>query len=106
MREQRCQEGYVCLHATNAEFHEGTKHLPSSDLVSRAMTGAFDQHGIVMRSDDRACEPIPSVQANTITTSGPINLDLARVRRETVSRVFCGYSALNGEPADRYTVLG
>ena len=69
------------------------------------MTSALDQHGIIMRTDNSAGKTVPTVQSNTITTSGAIDFDLASIGGETFGRIFCGDTTLNGETTSGYAVL-
>lgn len=51
-------------------------------------------------------EAVATVQTDTITASGTVDLNLSGVRREALRGVFGGDTALNGKPASRNAVLG
>lgn len=59
-----------------------------------------------MRRDDGSSKAISTIKTYTVTTGGAVNLDLARVRLETLGWVLGGNATLNGEAASRNAVLG
>jgi len=61
------------------------------------MATTFDQHGIVVRSDDSSCKAISTVKANSVAACGPVDLNLAGIGGEALRRVFGGDTALDGE---------
>ncbi len=47
----------------------------------------LDQHGVVVRGDDRAGESISTVEADAVSTGGAVHLDLACVGLEALRGV-------------------
>lgn len=103
--QQRGQEGNVSLDTTDTELHQGTQHLAARNLVGGSQTGTLDQHGVIVRSDDGTGKAVSTVQTDTVTTSGTVDLDLTGVRGEALGRILGGDTALDGETTSRDALL-
>jgi len=104
--EEGGKEGNVGLHTTNAEFHEGSEHLPPGNFVGRTVASALDQHGVVVGSNDGTSEAVTAVKADTVATRRSVDLDLSGIGLESLSGIFGGDSALDGETSSGDGLLG
>lgn len=104
--EKRGKERDICLDASDTELDQGTEDLSTSNFIGRAVACALDQHGVVVRSNDSAGKAVATIQTNTVTTGRSVDLDLAGVRTELLSRVFCGDTALDGKATGGNAILG
>ena len=59
-----------------------------------------------MRGDDGSGETVTTIETDSVTTGRAVHLDLSGIRREALSGVFCGDSALEGKASCGDVVLG
>jgi hypothetical protein len=67
---------------------------------------ALDKHGIIVRSNDGTSKTVATVKTDTVATSRSVDLDLASVWPELLSRVLSGNAALDSKSTGRNAVLG
>lgn len=104
--EEGGEEGNVGLDTANSELDEGTQHLATSDFVCGTVASTLDQHRIVMRSDNGTGETVTTIETDTVTTGGSVNLNLSGIWLEALCWIFGGDSALDGETSGGDSVLG
>ena len=104
--EELDQEGNVGLDTTDTELNQRTKHLSAGDFVCGTTACALDQHGVVVRGDDSTRKTVSSIETDTVTASGTVDLNLASVGSERLGWVLCSDTALEGETTCGDVVLG
>lgn len=70
------------------------------------MASALDQHGVVVGSNDGTSEAVTAVKADTVATRRSVDLDLSGIGLESLSGIFGGDSALDGETSSGDGLLG
>ena len=99
------EEGDVGLDAADAELSQGAVHLGRRGGQVARMGNHLDQQRVVVRRDDGAGESGRSIQTDSHSFARAEDFDAARVRLETLGRVFGGDSALDGAALDHDPAL-
>ena len=93
------EEGDVCLHPADAEFAQTAVHAVQRLLVRAGKDGHLHQHRVIVGRDHRVRRAQRAVQADAKAARAAVGQDLAKVRRESVLRIFRRDSALDREAA-------
>ena len=79
VRDETLHKGNVGLDTANTELDQRTDNFASCELIGGGRASHLDQQRVVVRGDDCADKSLATVQTDTVSTSGSVQIGRAHV---------------------------
>ncbi len=106
---QSCLHGAIrdvleapCLEEDEVLFHVVQRKVQCSP----GRNGDWGRRKRLLTSNDCAGESVTTIEADSVTTSGPIYFNLSSIWLESFGRVFCSDATLNSKTSGGDAILG
>ena len=89
------QKSDVGFYAFDFRFSQRSDGFLRRSFKGSGISRGFNQKTVIIRRNYRTGKSVAAVQSDAVTGGTSVEFDGARIRCESVSRIFCGNSALN-----------